>query len=253
MSLEKAKRLEPDKTSIREALGRAYFRSGRYRRAASEFSAVVERNPGQRLRPLLPRPLAREARRQARRQPAPVAGRGHAPGPRGLPALPRSAEGGVGRQSAVGSRQGEGSGPARQRGVRLGRRRGRRRDRHRARGAARRRRRRTGRRRPTGSPTRSRGCACSTATEERDGPLPARRRRRRRSASASSRSTATPGEGCGRASRRLPSRPTAERLYELFCERAARRAGCRSRRGASEPGCRSALTNEGPVTLLLEA
>lgn len=43
--LEKAKRLEPDKTSIREALGRAYFRTGRYRRAASEFSAVVERNP----------------------------------------------------------------------------------------------------------------------------------------------------------------------------------------------------------------
>jgi tetratricopeptide (TPR) repeat protein len=45
VSLEKAKRLEPDKTSIREALGRAYFRSGRYRRAASEFSAVVERSP----------------------------------------------------------------------------------------------------------------------------------------------------------------------------------------------------------------
>ena len=45
VSLEKAKRLEPDKTSIREALGRAYFRSGRYRRAASEFSAVVERYP----------------------------------------------------------------------------------------------------------------------------------------------------------------------------------------------------------------
>jgi Flp pilus assembly protein TadD len=43
--LEKAKRLEPDKTSIREALGRAYFRTGRYRHAASEFSAVVERNP----------------------------------------------------------------------------------------------------------------------------------------------------------------------------------------------------------------
>ena len=43
--LEKAKRLEPDKTSIREALGRAYFRSGRYRNAASEFSAMVEHNP----------------------------------------------------------------------------------------------------------------------------------------------------------------------------------------------------------------
>jgi tetratricopeptide (TPR) repeat protein len=45
VSLEKAKRLEPDKTSIREALGRAYFRSGSYRRAASEFSAVVEQSP----------------------------------------------------------------------------------------------------------------------------------------------------------------------------------------------------------------
>jgi Flp pilus assembly protein TadD len=45
VSLEKAKKLEPDKTSIREALGRAYFRSGRYGRAATEFSAVVERSP----------------------------------------------------------------------------------------------------------------------------------------------------------------------------------------------------------------
>jgi Tfp pilus assembly protein PilF len=43
--LEKARRLEPDKTSIREALGRAYFRSGRYRAAAGEFSAVVEKDP----------------------------------------------------------------------------------------------------------------------------------------------------------------------------------------------------------------
>ncbi len=45
VSLEKAKRLEPDKTSIREALGRAYFHSGRYGHAAREFSAVVERTP----------------------------------------------------------------------------------------------------------------------------------------------------------------------------------------------------------------
>lgn len=43
--LERARRLEPDKTSIREALGRAYFRSGRFRRAAEEFAAVVERAP----------------------------------------------------------------------------------------------------------------------------------------------------------------------------------------------------------------
>ena len=43
--LSRARDLAPDKTSIREALGRAYFRSGRYRRAADEFSAVVERSP----------------------------------------------------------------------------------------------------------------------------------------------------------------------------------------------------------------
>jgi tetratricopeptide (TPR) repeat protein len=43
--LEHARSLEPDKTSIREALGRAYFRSGRFRSAAEEFEAVVERAP----------------------------------------------------------------------------------------------------------------------------------------------------------------------------------------------------------------
>ncbi len=43
--LEKARRLEPDKTSIREALGRAYFRSGRFEQAGAEFAAVVERAP----------------------------------------------------------------------------------------------------------------------------------------------------------------------------------------------------------------
>jgi tetratricopeptide (TPR) repeat protein len=45
VSLEKAKRLEPDKTSIREALGRAYFRSHQFERAREEFEAVVERAP----------------------------------------------------------------------------------------------------------------------------------------------------------------------------------------------------------------
>jgi Flp pilus assembly protein TadD len=43
--LEKASRYEPDKTSIREALGRAYFRAGRYAQAREEFRAVVERAP----------------------------------------------------------------------------------------------------------------------------------------------------------------------------------------------------------------
>ena len=43
--LERARQLEPDKGSIREALGRAYFRSSRFEQAAEEFAAVVERYP----------------------------------------------------------------------------------------------------------------------------------------------------------------------------------------------------------------
>ncbi len=43
--LGRAASLEPDKTSIREALGRAYFRSGRFEAAREEFAAVVERSP----------------------------------------------------------------------------------------------------------------------------------------------------------------------------------------------------------------
>jgi Flp pilus assembly protein TadD len=43
--LERARSLEPDKSSIREALGRAYFRSAQFERAREEFEAVVERAP----------------------------------------------------------------------------------------------------------------------------------------------------------------------------------------------------------------
>lgn len=43
--LARAAALEPDKSSIREALGRAYFRSSRFEQAAQEFEAVVERHP----------------------------------------------------------------------------------------------------------------------------------------------------------------------------------------------------------------
>jgi Flp pilus assembly protein TadD len=43
--LARARDLEPDKTSIREALGRALFGSQRYAEAAREFEAVVERAP----------------------------------------------------------------------------------------------------------------------------------------------------------------------------------------------------------------
>ncbi len=43
--LARARDLEPDKASIREALGRAYFGAQRYREAAAEFEAVVDRAP----------------------------------------------------------------------------------------------------------------------------------------------------------------------------------------------------------------
>jgi Flp pilus assembly protein TadD len=45
VALEKAKRLEPDKASIREALGIAYFRIQRWREAEAEFRAVLELSP----------------------------------------------------------------------------------------------------------------------------------------------------------------------------------------------------------------
>src|SRR6266511_256430 len=43
--LEKAKRREPDKASIREALGIAYFRIHRYDEAEREFRAMLEISP----------------------------------------------------------------------------------------------------------------------------------------------------------------------------------------------------------------
>jgi Flp pilus assembly protein TadD len=43
--LSRARDLDPEKTSIREALGRALFRSQRYSEAQAEFEAVVERAP----------------------------------------------------------------------------------------------------------------------------------------------------------------------------------------------------------------
>ncbi len=42
--LAEAARRAPEKTSVREALGRAYFRCGRFAAAATEFEAVVERH-----------------------------------------------------------------------------------------------------------------------------------------------------------------------------------------------------------------
>lgn len=45
VALEKAKRRDPGKASIREALGIAYFRIHRWDKAESEFRAVLEISP----------------------------------------------------------------------------------------------------------------------------------------------------------------------------------------------------------------
>jgi Flp pilus assembly protein TadD len=45
VALEKAKRREPDKASIREALGIAYFRIRRWEEAEAEFRACLEIAP----------------------------------------------------------------------------------------------------------------------------------------------------------------------------------------------------------------
>jgi Flp pilus assembly protein TadD len=45
VALEKAKRREPDKASIREALGIAYFRIGRWEEAEAEFRTVLDLSP----------------------------------------------------------------------------------------------------------------------------------------------------------------------------------------------------------------
>jgi len=43
--LRKARDREPEKASIREALGRAYFRAGHFEQARAEFAALVELAP----------------------------------------------------------------------------------------------------------------------------------------------------------------------------------------------------------------
>src|SRR5437763_14667413 len=45
VALEKAKRREPEKASIREALGIAYFRIHRWQEAESEFRVMLELAP----------------------------------------------------------------------------------------------------------------------------------------------------------------------------------------------------------------
>src|SRR5947207_14777361 len=63
VSLEKAKRREPEKASIREALGIAYFRVRRWSEAEAEFRKLVELAPAD---PFAHRALARTLDRLGR-------------------------------------------------------------------------------------------------------------------------------------------------------------------------------------------
>lgn len=45
VALERARDLEPEQGSIRETLGRAYFRGGRFAAARGEFTRAVELDP----------------------------------------------------------------------------------------------------------------------------------------------------------------------------------------------------------------
>ena len=65
VSLEKAKRREPRSRSIREALGIAYFRIGRWEKAEEEFRALVELSPSDEFAHYaLGRALANQGRRK---------------------------------------------------------------------------------------------------------------------------------------------------------------------------------------------
>ena len=66
--------LEPDKTSVREALGRALFGAHRYVEAEAEFQAVVERAPTNHYALFcLGRALQQQGRHAEARQPLAVA------------------------------------------------------------------------------------------------------------------------------------------------------------------------------------
>lgn len=67
VALEKAKRREPEKASIREALGIAYFRVSRWAEAEAEFRKLVELSP---VDPFAHRALARTLDRLGRSEDA---------------------------------------------------------------------------------------------------------------------------------------------------------------------------------------
>ena len=87
--LSRARDLAPDKTSIREALGRALFHAQRYERAGRRVPGGHRPVADQRLRPVLPRPLPAAPRPPRRGPQATCARRVHAAEPARLPQLPR--------------------------------------------------------------------------------------------------------------------------------------------------------------------
>ena len=87
--LSRARDLEPDKASIREALGRALFHAQRYEGAAEEFERGRREHADQRLRAVLPRALDAAAGPPPRGLPAARAGLLAASRARGLSRLSR--------------------------------------------------------------------------------------------------------------------------------------------------------------------
>ena len=86
--LAEAARRAPEKTSVREALGRAYYRAGRFAQAAAEFEAVVEtHHVNDYAHFCLGRALSKTGQK-APRPPPPGAGLQPAPRPARLPLLP---------------------------------------------------------------------------------------------------------------------------------------------------------------------
>ena len=91
--LRKAARLAPEKSSVREALGRALFRSRHFEEAVPEFEAVVERYPVNDFAHFcLGRALSLTGERDRARRHLAIAANLR-PGPPGLPDLPRAPRG----------------------------------------------------------------------------------------------------------------------------------------------------------------
>ena len=237
VSLEKAKRREPDKASIREALGIAYFRLRRYEEAESEFRAMLDISPADDYAHYgLARALEKLGRKDEASGPHEARELAAAPAARTTPSGPARSRVESGR-------------PARRRGASARRRRGRRGDRgwvvRPARGSAR------GRRGGGGAPGRPDRPAADLRERRREvRPQPPRHRRRR-----TRRQPVHADCGHGKGNRPSFSQAAppeeAERLYEEFCE-ALRSLGVPIEKGVFGARMEVELVNEGPVTIVLD-